>query len=129
MATRESESRRISASGLEDVVAATTRLSDVDGERGRLVIAGKRVEDLAGSATFEDVVFLLFHGRLPGAADAARVRGALGEARDKAHARLGDLGDALRMADPMDALRAAVAHLSSGAPADDAFDETLRILG
>jgi len=100
----------ITASGLEDVVAATTRLSDVDGERGRLVIAGHPVEELAGTATFEDVVHLLFRGALPTDAERATVREALAEARENAFARLPDLGDALALADAMDALRAAVAH-------------------
>jgi citrate synthase len=46
-------------SGLEGVVAAETRLSMVDGERGELVIAGTRVDDL-GALPFEDVVSLLW---------------------------------------------------------------------
>jgi citrate synthase len=46
-------------SGLEGVVAAETRLSMVDGQKGELVIAGHRVEELA-SWRFEDVVALLW---------------------------------------------------------------------
>jgi citrate synthase len=46
--------------GLEGIVAAETRLSMVDGERGELVIAGHRVEELAPSATFEETAALLF---------------------------------------------------------------------
>ncbi len=46
--------------GLEGIVAAETRLSMVDGERGELVIAGYRVEDLAPRFTFEETVNLLF---------------------------------------------------------------------
>ena len=53
------------ASGLEGVIAAETRLSDVDGERGQLIISGHDVETLALSATFEDVCALLAEGRLP----------------------------------------------------------------
>ena len=48
--------------GLENVVAAETVLSEVDGLAGRLVIRGRSLDDLAGSATFEDVVHLLFDG-------------------------------------------------------------------
>ncbi|HSY82847.1 MAG TPA: citrate/2-methylcitrate synthase, partial [Gemmatimonadaceae bacterium] len=44
--------------GLEDVVAASTRLSRVDGEAGTLILAGYAVEDLASHATFEAVVAL-----------------------------------------------------------------------
>ena len=48
--------------GLDDVVAAETVLSDVDGAAGRLVIRGHAVEELARGATFEDLAALLFDG-------------------------------------------------------------------
>src|SRR5262245_55752300 len=51
--------------GLEGVVAASTRLSMVDGGAGRLVLAGYPVEELAPRARFEEVVHLLWNGRLP----------------------------------------------------------------
>ena len=104
-------SGRIEANGLEDVVAATTRLSDVDGEQGRLVLAGHAVEDLAGRIPFEDAMFLLFRGTLPTPAQRASLREALGEAREAAFDRIAELGDALALPDGMDALRASVAHL------------------
>lgn len=121
---------RVEASGLEDVLAATTRLSDVDGERGRLVVAGHAVEDLAGRVPFEDVVHLLFRGTLPSPAARAALRDALGEAREAAFERLPDLGDALALPDAMDALRASVAHLGGGGSAPgDALGEAARIIG
>jgi len=57
--------------GLEEVVAASTRLSHVDGEAGKLTLAGYAVEDLAPYATFEEVAYLLLHGRLPEPAEQA----------------------------------------------------------
>src|SRR4051812_18480712 len=51
--------------GLEDVVAVETRLSGVDGEAGELTIAGFPVEELAGRATFEEVLYLLWNDELP----------------------------------------------------------------
>src|SRR5215203_5170790 len=57
--------------GLEDVVAAETRLSGVDGEAGELTISGFPVEELAGLASFEEVVYLLWNGELPGAGQLA----------------------------------------------------------
>jgi citrate synthase len=51
--------------GLEGVVAASTRLSHVDGEAGQLILAGYAVEDLAPHAKFEEVAYLFLHGRLP----------------------------------------------------------------
>lgn len=112
------------AGGLEGVVVADTRLSDVDGERGRLVIRGHDVEALAGHCDFEAVCALLWTGALPGAAAHAELRAALAQARQRAWQRLPALGDALGADDAMDALRAAVAHLRAGDAADAA---TLRL--
>jgi citrate synthase len=100
-----------SASGLEGVEVARTTLSDVDGERGRLVVAGHDVEELAARFGFEDVCALLWDGRLPDAAGRERLRTALADARSLAFAELPKLGSALEAKDAMDALRAAVAHL------------------
>ena len=51
--------------GLEGVVAAQTRISDVDGQQGRLFYAGFDIADLARYATFEETVYLLHHLELP----------------------------------------------------------------
>lgn len=51
--------------GLEGIVAATTELSKVDGQGGRLIYRGYDIHDLARSTTFEEVVHLLWFGRLP----------------------------------------------------------------
>ena len=54
-----------SVPGLEGVVATRTRLSSVDGAAGRLVIAGFSVEELAGQASFEETLYLLWNDALP----------------------------------------------------------------
>lgn len=117
------------AAGLEGVVVADTALSDVDGERGRLVIAGHDVESLAAGADFEAVCALLWQGALPDAAGHAAVRHALGQGRHEAWLRLPRLGDALQAPDAMDALRAALAHLRlparSGSPTLPLADQAL----
>src|SRR5215468_2598953 len=51
--------------GLEGVVAASTRLSLVDGAAGRLILAGYPMEEIAPRARFEEVVHQLWNGRLP----------------------------------------------------------------
>jgi citrate synthase len=51
--------------GLRGVTIASTRISDVDGERGRLIYRGYLVKDLAEKATFEEIAFLLLFERLP----------------------------------------------------------------
>src|SRR5215210_5188335 len=74
--------------GLEDVVAAETRLSEVDGEAGELTIAGFPVEELAGRATFEEVVYLLWHDDLPGREELADFREELSGRRELSQATL-----------------------------------------
>jgi 2-methylcitrate synthase len=66
--------------GLEGVVAATTRLCDLDGVNGRLAYQGYAIEDLARHASFEEVTWLLWHGELPGETDLAAFRKELIEA-------------------------------------------------
>ena len=50
--------------GLEGVVANTTRLSDVVGDKGRLIYCGYDINELAGKASYEEVVYLLWNNRL-----------------------------------------------------------------
>ena len=52
------------AKGLVGVVAAQTALSSVDGANGVLTYRGLNIHDLAGKASYEEVVYLLFHGAL-----------------------------------------------------------------
>jgi citrate synthase len=99
--------------GLEGVVAATTELSEVDGERGELVIAGYRIGDLAAHATFEETTWLLWNGNLPSAAQLDAFRSALAAARDIPESTLVLLrACASRRVDAMDALRMAAGTLS-----------------
>jgi len=51
--------------GLEEVVAAETAISDIDGKLGKLWYVGYSIDDLADHATFEEVVYLLHNLRLP----------------------------------------------------------------
>jgi citrate synthase len=103
----------MTSSGLDGVVAATTQLSHVDGERGELVIAGYQIDQLAEHATFEETTWLLWHGDLPSAAQLEAFRRALAAARDLPDATLALLRDcARRQVDVMDALRMAAGTIS-----------------
>ncbi len=51
--------------GLEGVVAAESSIGDVDGINGVLIYQGYNIHDLAEHSTFEEVVYLLWHGHLP----------------------------------------------------------------
>ena len=51
--------------GLEGVIAGTTALCEIDGNRGRLLYRGYDIPDLAEHSTFEETAYLLWYGELP----------------------------------------------------------------
>ncbi|HEX6052172.1 MAG TPA: citrate synthase/methylcitrate synthase [Gemmatimonadaceae bacterium] len=111
--------------GLDNIVAVSTRLSDVDGEAGRLTIAGYAVEDLAPHATFEEVAYLLLHGRRPERPELVRFARELAARRHLPHAAVDVLrAAAAANAPPMDALRMAAPLLSLGRT-DDPLEHAL----
>src|SRR5918998_209017 len=55
--------------GLEDVVATTSSICFLDGDRGVLAYRGYDIHDLARFASFEETCYLLWHGRLPNRAE------------------------------------------------------------
>ena len=113
--------------GLEGVVAARTRVSGVDGEAGVLTLAGFPVEELAGRATFEEVVYLLRYGYLPGAGGLAAFREALAGRRALPAATVDLLRVAAARGVPgMDALRMAADTLSLDVSEDPALDLVAR---
>ena len=67
--------------GLEDVVAATSAICYLDGDRGVLAYYGYDIHDLARGASFEEVCFLLWHGRLPNRAELGDLQSQLAAAR------------------------------------------------
>lgn len=97
--------------GLEGVVVARTRLSEVDGERGRLVVAGRSIEELAGAVGFEALAAQLLLGDAPPAGRVAHCEQVLGVGRVRAFDRLSRA--ALGVEDGMAALRALVGSLPS----------------
>jgi len=99
--------------GLEGVVAATTRLSHVDGERGDLIIAGYPLAEFAANATFEEATWLLWNGRRPSASELEAFRRELAAKRALPPAITTLLRQcAAAGADPMDALRIAAGAIS-----------------
>ena len=67
--------------GLEDVVAASSAICYLDGGRGGLAYSGHDIHDLARGASFEEVCYLLWHGRLPNRAELGDLQSQLAAAR------------------------------------------------
>jgi len=108
------------AKGLEGIVAANTRLSDVKGEIGELIYAGYNINELAGKVSFEEVVHLLHENRLPNAAELAALKQTLAANR-KLPAGVVDILRALpKQTPPMHAVRTGISALGCFDPhADD----------
>ncbi|MBD0325649.1 MAG: citrate synthase [Pyrinomonadaceae bacterium] len=108
-----------SAAGLRGVVAATSSIGDVDGEQGILIYEGYNIHDLARSSTFEEVVFLLWHGRLPTRAELNELRSSLAKCYELPAALLELMRAFPRDAEPMDTLRTSISAL-------DFYDKSAR---
>lgn len=102
--------------GLEGVVAAETRLCDLDGANGRLAYGGYNIDDLARQATFEEVCFLLWHGELPKLAQLDWFTTELIAAREIPEALVEAFALMPKDTDPMRVLQAAVAILGMHDP-------------
>ena len=93
--------------GLEDVVAGESSICYLDGERGVLAYQGFDIHDLADAergATFEEVCYLLWHGRLPNRSELGDVRTQLAAARPLPDGVIRAMRSLPRV-DGMDALR------------------------
>lgn len=100
--------------GLDDVIAADTVLSSVDGARGVLVIRGVALADLAAEASYESASHLLFGGFFPDLPDLPAFTRALGAARVRVFGLLDGLDARVAALAPMDAMRALIARMDDG---------------
>jgi citrate synthase len=100
-----------SGAGLEGVVAGESEICYIDGYAGVLSYRGYNIHTLADDASFEEVVYLLWNGRLPQAAELAALKAGLVGARALPRQVTDFLSTALEAA-PMDVLRTAVSMLS-----------------
>src|SRR5436309_1132166 len=101
-----------SPAGLEGVVAAESSVGDVDGIRGVLIYQGLNIHDLAEHSTFEETIFLLWHGRLPKRGELAALRGELAANQRLPQEVLSLMRSFPHDAAPMDSLRTAVSALA-----------------
>jgi citrate synthase len=99
------------AAGLRGVVAATSSIGDVNGEQGILIYQGYDIHDLAKNSTFEEVIFLLWHGRLPKRAELDELRNSLAQCYEMPAELVALMRQFPRDAEPMDSLRTAVSAL------------------
>jgi citrate synthase len=97
--------------GLRGVVAASSSIGDVNGEQGILIYQGYDIHDLAEHSTFEETVYLLWHGRLPTAAEFETFKRDIGAHYELPPQVIELIRQFPREAEPMDMLRTAVSAL------------------
>lgn len=100
------------AKGLVGVVAAETALSSVDGANGILTYRGLNIHDLAARVSYEEVVHLLFYGKLPSKKELTKLAADLALNRKLPKGVLDHIKSSPRKATPMDVLRTAVSMLA-----------------
>jgi len=101
----------VTAKGLEGIVANSTSLSDVLGQEGILIYAGYDINEIAGNASFEETIHLLWHGELPNSAQLDSLSKKLRAARELPQPVVDFLRNAPKNAGPMDVIRTAVSML------------------
>ena len=100
-----------SAAGLRGVSAASSSISDVNGEKGKLIYQGFDIHDLAAHSTFEEVVFLLWNKRLPKVAEFDELKRSLSAAYEIPQGITNLIKQFPRDANPIDVLRTTVSAL------------------
>src|SRR5579871_4022499 len=101
--------------GLEDVVATSSAICFLDGDRGVLAYCGYDIHDLASHATFEEVCYLLWHRRLPTRAELGDLQSQLIAGRELPESIL-RLAKSLPTGNGMDLLRTLTSALGNYDP-------------
>jgi citrate synthase len=102
--------------GLADVIAASTALSDIDGRAGLLFYRGFDIHQLAVSASFEEVAYLLQRGHAPSAGELAAYQREIAGGRGLGKLVTASLVDIARGQGPMEAIRTLVSLGSADDP-------------
>jgi citrate synthase len=97
--------------GLEGVIAANTRLSDVRGDIGQLIYAGYDINELAGKVSYEEVVHLLHHNHLPNRKELTDFKATLAGFRELPTGVIEIIKKFPKTTPPMHAIRTAVSAL------------------
>ena len=110
------------SSGLEDVIAGSSGICYIDGDKGILAYRGIDIHDLADNSTFEEVTYLLWFGKLPTRAELSEFNLWLVRERKLDAQIISLLRQAPKHALPMDVLRSIVSSLSMFDPEERAND-------
>ena len=118
----------VTARGLEGIVAAETRIGDVRGDEGILLYCGYDINELAGKVSYEEVIYLLWHDRLPNRLELDTLCRELRGSRALPKGVIDFLKKAPKKAQPIDIMRTAVSMLGcyDSPHPEDAIDRNRR---
>lgn len=109
---KEASATASAGAGLRGVVAASSSIGDVNGEKGELIYQGINIHELARYSTFEEVVFLLWNGRLPKREELDELKRNIAANYELSDEVLALMRQFPRDAEPMDTLRTTVSALA-----------------
>jgi len=118
--------------GLEGIVAADTKLSSVNGEKGILRYCGYNIDDLAFDTTFEETICLLYDTELPNKYRLSEMTKRIGEARVLPKEVIKVITELSGKTSPMSTLRTVVSslgHFEKNVPLNDLPPKALRLVG
>jgi citrate synthase len=114
--------------GLDDVVVGKQDICFIDGEKGDLVYRGYHIDELAPHATFEEIVYLLWHGKLPNKKELAILNERLVTRRPLNNDHLRLLQSIPKNARPMSVCRTGVSQIGLYDPEKLTFDKETSFL-
>ncbi len=114
--------------GLEGVVVAQQDISFIDGEKGDLIYRGYHIDELAPHATYEEIVYLLWYGKLPNQSELNELHERLVSRRALNADHLNLIKTMPRSARPMSVCRTGVSQIGLYDPEPIVFDEEVNQL-
>jgi len=120
--------------GLRGIPVADTRISNIDGENGRLIYRGYDIVKLSEKSNFEEVAYLLLHDDLPTREQFAEFKDKMADARRIPKQMQINMGNWRKDADPMDMLQAFTAALAGYydeefSSKEASYDRAMNLLG
>ena len=118
--------------GLEGIVAADTKLSSVNGEKGILRYCGYNIDDLAFNTSFEETICLLYDYELPNEERLNEMTKNIGEARVLPKEVISVITELVSKTSPMSTLRTVVSvlgHYENNVPLNELAPKALRLVG
>jgi len=113
--------------GLEGVVVGESSLSSIDGKKGKLIYRGYDIKDLADNSNFEEVIYLLWFGKLPNKSQLQSLKNKIRKERKLDSSCISILKKGIKQTTSMDVLKTITSYLAQTDPDLNKNDEAANI--